>query len=236
MEASKDPIHGNDKKGDTFWKEVTAEFNRKGNGKRTREFNQLKIHWSRLKSSIGDFNDYWTSVTQIHTSGYSDDMLEEEAQKMYANRFGKRFQLVHWWKILKNEPKWCALFEKEKDKTEVDDIPEEQMRPIGREAAKAERSGKHKKAKGMEVVVGLGDTIEKIAKVQQDRKVELEKATEAQLLISNTQLKAALEEKEAKMLMVYNTLLTKDTSNMSEGEKANHARAIHKLEEKLFGD
>jgi len=236
LEASKDPIHGNDKKGDTFWKEVTAEFNRKGNGKRTREFNQLKIHWSRLKSSIGEFNDYWSKVNQMHTSGYSNDMLEEEAQQMYANRYGKRFQLVHWWKILKEEPKWCALFETEKERTEEDDIPEEQMRPIGRDAAKAERSGKRKKAKDMEGIISLGDSIEKIAKVQQDRKVELEKATEAQLLISNTQLKAAQEEKEAKMLMVYNTLLTKSTSNMSEGEKANHARAIQKLEEKLFGD
>jgi hypothetical protein len=44
LEASKDPIHGNDKRGDTFWKEDTDEFNRKGNGKRRRETNQLKIH------------------------------------------------------------------------------------------------------------------------------------------------------------------------------------------------
>jgi hypothetical protein len=40
----------------------------------------------------------------MHTSGYSDDMLEKEAQKMYVNRFGKPFTLVHWWKILKEEP------------------------------------------------------------------------------------------------------------------------------------
>jgi len=41
---------------------------------------------------------------------------------------------VHWWKILKEEPKWCALFEeKEKDKNEILDVPEEQSRPIGRE-------------------------------------------------------------------------------------------------------
>jgi hypothetical protein len=236
LEASKDPIHGNDKRGDTFWKEVTAEFNRKGNGKRTREFNQLKIHWSRLKSSIADFNDYWSKVTKMHTSGYSDDMLEEEAQKMYANRFGKRFQLVHWWKILKEEPKWCALFETEKDKTEVIDIPEEQIRPIGREAAKAERNGKRKKANVMEGIVILGDTVEKIVKVQQDRKVELEKVTEAQIQISNANLKVATEEKEAKMFEVYNTLLNKDTSNMSQDQKAKHERALHKLEEKLFAD
>jgi hypothetical protein len=172
----------------------------------------------------------------MHTSGYSDDMLEEEAQKMYANKYGKRFQLVHWWKILKDKPKWCALFETEKDKAEEDDIPEEHIRSIGRDAAKAERNGKRKKAKGMEGIECLGDTVEKIVKVQQDRKVELEKVTEAQIQISNANLKAAKEKKEAKMFEVYNTLLQKDTNNMSEGQKAKHEKAIHKLEEMLFAD
>jgi hypothetical protein len=35
---------------------------------------------------------------------------------------------------------------------------------------------------------------------------------------------------------VYNTLLNKDTSNMSQDQKAKHERALHKLEEKLFAD
>jgi hypothetical protein len=79
-------------------------------------------------------------------------------------------------------------------------------------------------------------TVEKIVKVQQDRKVELEKVTEAQIQISNANLKAAKEKKEAKMFEVYNTLLQKDTNNMSEGQKAKHEKAIHKLEEMLFAD
>jgi hypothetical protein len=163
-------------------------------------------------------------------------MLEEEAQKMYANRFGKPFPLVHWWKILKEEPKWCAQFETDKDKTEVVDVPEEHSRPIGREAAKAERNGKRKKGNAMEGIVILGDNIEKIIKVEQDRKVEREKVSEAQIQISNTNLKAATEQKEAKMFEVYNSLLNQDTSHMSEDQKANRERAIRKLEEKLFAD
>jgi hypothetical protein len=185
LNASKDPIHGNDKKGDTFWKEVTDTFNIKGEGKRRRETNQLKVHWSRLKSIISDFNGYWTQVCQMHTSGYSDDMLEKEAQKMYVNRFGKPFTLVHWWKILKEEPKWLALFDAEKDKTEAFDVPEEQKRPPGRESAKAERNGKHKKAKIKDEIFNLGDTVEKLVKVTEDRKMELQKAADAQIEISN---------------------------------------------------
>ncbi|KAF0901848.1 hypothetical protein E2562_006474 [Oryza meyeriana var. granulata] len=168
LNASKDPIKGNDKKGDTFWKEVTDEFNKKGNGKRTREMNQLKIHWSRLKASISDFNGFWTKVGQVYTSGYSDDMLEEEAHKMYANKFGKRFLLVHWWKILKDEPKWCAQFETENNKSEIVDVPDEESRPIGREAAKAELSGKRKKDNILEGIVILGDNIAKIVKMSEE--------------------------------------------------------------------
>jgi hypothetical protein len=155
---------------------------------------------------------------------------------MYVNRFGKPFALVHWWKILKDEPKWCAQFESEKDKTEAHDIPEEQKRPIGRGSAKAERDGKNKKAKVKDEIVNLGHTVEKLVKVQEARKMDLDKVSEAQLQISNANLKAAKEEKEAKMYEVYNTLLLKDTSNMSEAQKANHERATLKLQEKLFGD
>jgi len=234
LNASKDPIHGNDKKGETFWKEVTDHFNKKGEGKRTREFNQLKIHWCRLKTSIGEFNDCWTKVSQIHTSGYSDDMLEKEAQEVYVSRFGKPFTLVHWWKILKEEPKWCALFDTEKGKAELVDITEEEIRPGGRDSAKAERSGKRKKTKVMDGIVNLEDSIQKIVKVQEDRKEELEKVAEAQIQISNANLQTAKEEKEAKMYQVYNTLLSKDTSNMTEDQKHKHERAIQKIEEKLY--
>ncbi|CAD6267541.1 unnamed protein product [Miscanthus lutarioriparius] len=237
LNASKDPVKGNDKKFETFWKEVTDNFNKKGNGKRRREINQLKVHWSRLKSSITDFNDAWTKVTQMYTSGYSDDMLEEEAQKMYETRFGKRFSLVHWWKVLKEEPKWCAQFqETEKEKTEIVDVPEGQCRPIGREAAKAERSGKRKKDNVMDGIVILGDNIDKIIKVQQDRKVECEKVTDAQIQIANANLKAAKEQKEAKMFEVYNSLLNQDTSHMTADQKANREKTLHKLEEKLFAE
>jgi hypothetical protein len=42
LNASKGPIHGNDKKGDTFWKEVTDTFNKKGEGKHRREIKPIE--------------------------------------------------------------------------------------------------------------------------------------------------------------------------------------------------
>jgi hypothetical protein len=72
--------------------------------------------------------------------------------------------------------------------------------------------------------------------VRQDRKLEREKVTEAQIKISDTNLKAANEQKEAKLFEVYNSLLNQNTSQMSENQKANREKAICKIEEKLFGD
>jgi hypothetical protein len=98
----------------------------------------------------------------------------EEAQKMYANKFGKCFSLVHWWKIIKDEPKWCAQFqESDNYKSEIVNVPDEQAHPIGRDAAKAERESRKRKQENiMEGIVILGNNIDKIIKVQEDRKVD----------------------------------------------------------------
>jgi hypothetical protein len=60
----------------------------------------------------------------------------------------------------------------------------------------------------------LGDNVNKIAEITQERKKEHEKVTEAQLEISRNQLKVtevqlktAKEQKEVKLLEAYNSLL-----------------------------
>ncbi|KAL6882030.1 hypothetical protein ACP4OV_011502 [Aristida adscensionis] len=127
-----------------FWGQITEEFNKSSQPDRIRDTNQLKIHWSRLSRTINEFNGYWASVCKINKSGYSDDQIMEEAQQMYKNKHSKPFQLVHWWKILRNEPKWCthaAQSEKEKSKNINVDLSNDKdvPRPMGREAAKKER-------------------------------------------------------------------------------------------------
>jgi hypothetical protein len=42
----------------------------------------------------------------------------DEAQKMFTKMHGKRFAHVRWWRILKNEPKWCTyVAESDKDRS-----------------------------------------------------------------------------------------------------------------------
>ncbi|CAN6357005.1 unnamed protein product [Urochloa humidicola] len=236
LNTSKDPIHGNDKKIDSFWGQITEKFNKDLPPGRTRESTHLKLHWSQLSTKINEFNGYWSSVCKMNKSGYSDDQLMDEAQKMYTKKYKKPFAHIHWWRILKSEPKWCtSVAQAEKDKgkpTEIDDKCE--ARPIGREAAKAERKGKRKAEEIMDGIVILGDNINKIVQVAEDRKKEREKATEAQLEISRMNLKVAKEQKEVKMLEAYNSLLIQDTSNMTDEEKASRAKALQWMQKKLM--
>jgi outer membrane lipopolysaccharide assembly protein LptE/RlpB len=55
--------------------------------------------------------------------------------------------------------------------------------------------------------------------VQHDRKQECEKVVETQLEISRLQLKVAHEQKEAKLLEVYSSLLQQYTSQLSDQGK-----------------
>ena len=79
-------------------------------------------------------------VSNMNNSGYSDDQLMDEAQQRFEKKNGKPFTLVHWWKILKNEPKWRAHVgqsEKEKNKNiHVDSVDDKEEHPTGRESAK----------------------------------------------------------------------------------------------------
>ncbi|PWZ44968.1 Glutathione S-transferase T3 [Zea mays] len=233
LNCSHDPIHGNDKKGETFWKEIAEYFNKHAPADRQRDVNQLKIHWTRLKTVTNNFNGCWSAVSKMHTSGYSDDQLMDEAQKMYANGSnGKPFTLVHWWKALRNEPKFCAQISqmiKEKGQSHTIDITKDKdqlplQRPIGRDAAKAQRNGKRKAEEVLDGIARLGDSINKIIEVQHDRKQERKKVAETQLEISRLQLKAAQEQKE------------QDTSQLSNQGKINREKALQKMELKLFGD
>jgi hypothetical protein len=192
-----------------FGRKIAEYFNKHAPADRQRDVNQLKIHWTRLKTVTNNFNGCWSAVSKMHTSGYSDDQLMDEAQKMHANgNNGKPFTLVHWWKTLKNEPKFCAQIsqmDKEKGQSHTIDITKDRdllpsQPPIGRDAVKAQRNGKRKAEEVLDGIARLGDSINKIVEVQQDRKQEREKVAETQLEISRLQLKAAQEQKRQNCL------------------------------------
>ena len=87
----------------------------------------------------------------------------------------------------------------------------------------------------MDGIVMLGDNINKIIEVTQERKKEREKVIGAQLEISRLNLKAAKKQKKSKLLEAYTSLLVRDTSHMSEEAKLRQEKTLEKMEKKLFG-
>jgi hypothetical protein len=132
-------------------------------------------------------------ATRVSKIGASDDQLMDEALKMFEAWYKKPFTLIHWWTPLKNQPKWCAYvaqLEKEKQQSQLpipvdDDIGSK--RPMGRDSAKAQRSGKRKAEEINEGLAILGEHINKIVALTQERK----QATGAHLEISRMKLKTA---------------------------------------------
>jgi hypothetical protein len=44
----------------------------------------------------------------------------DETQRRFTNKNKNPFAHVHWWRILKNEPKWCtSIAQAEKDKSKT---------------------------------------------------------------------------------------------------------------------
>jgi hypothetical protein len=74
----------------------------------------------------------------------------------------------------------------------------------------------------------LGDSVTKVIDLTQECKKDHEKMTESHLHI-------ARDQKEAKLVEAYNLLLAKDTSNMSQEEKARVEKTLQRIEMKIFG-
>ena len=149
--------------------------------------------------------------------------------------------MVHWWRILKNEPKWCshvAQLEKEKSKTiHIDIGDDKEERPMGRGVAKEQRKGKRKVEHVMDRIVILGENINKIVEVTQERRKEREKVTQDQLEISRAALDVAKQQKEAKkFLEAYAALLVQDTTPMSEEAKASREKTLILMQNKMAAD
>ena len=115
---------------------------------------------------------------------------------------------------------------------DVDDKAEQ--RPIGRESAKQERRGKRKADQVLDGIEILGENINKIVEVTQERKKEREQTIEAQLEICRMNLQTAKDHKEAKLLEAYTALLAQDTSQMSAEGKISHEKTLLKMEKMIF--
>jgi len=163
LNNSVNPIDGNDKKPEYYWKAVVAEFNSNTASNRKRTVVQCKTHWGGCKRDISKFCGVYSRVRSTWSSGHSDDMIMEKSHAWYKSQSsGKPFTLEYMWRELKDQPKWRTVVKKELGKNKRTKISEsgaytssstqnteeesasKERRPEGQKKAKERLKGKGK--------------------------------------------------------------------------------------------
>ncbi|XP_052166205.1 glutathione S-transferase T3-like [Oryza glaberrima] len=249
---STDPIEGNSRKGDTYWRQVTATYNSTTEDDRKRDPKHLKGHWHKTTRKISAFNGIYIQLRDNYESGRSEEMLMEQALEMYRSRVGQPFTLVYWWKAVCDSPKWNAHISllgrgprKIAAEFDVNAAPieehEEQPRPMGiKRAKKAKQAGISLEVK--DLVKSLVD-----AKARQDeetsamkefqQKLSEEKTQTANILLLAAQekTKAKLIEQQTKLLEKFTEMIAVDTSCMEPWAREAHIRACTHMSDQLWG-
>ncbi|KQK22610.1 glutathione S-transferase T3 isoform X1 [Brachypodium distachyon] len=244
IENSNDPINGNSKKNDHYWSQVADVYNRNTPSNRRREASQFNVRWHRVSTKINNFHGCYESVRSVYVSGRFDPEVIADALLKYEADYGEPFKLCHWWKVLKNEPKWltyCERLKKDKNSSPpsiVIDVVQDIPRPEGSKAAKANRNGKRKMP---EMADEMRDELDKFIAAQTAAREDREGMKEFQLRISSEKLEAAKlarqpekDKKEHKILDTYKELMLANTSGLDEDEKAERKKALKFMSLQLF--
>ena len=161
LSNSVDPIKGNDKKSEHYWKAVAQEFNSNmPSGGHKRIAKQCRTHWDGLKREVAKFSELHSKARSTFTSGYSDDMIMEKTREWYkSHNKQKPFTFEYIWRDLKDQPKWRRVLEEGSNNkrnkisesgaytsssnqdTEEETVCKER-RPEGQKAAKARQKSK----------------------------------------------------------------------------------------------
>ncbi|KAF8686609.1 hypothetical protein HU200_043435 [Digitaria exilis] len=234
-------------RGDRYWKDIAEEYNKTAPKNERRTAVQCKNHWNKTAPFISKFNACYDRARREHGSGEPDDQVMERAREEYKIMVKKKrpFALEHWWKAVKDQPKWGTSYPIEElvKRTELnasgsystsnadsEDVDVTQKRrPQGRNAARAEETDKQKC--NSQSVGGISDeSVRSFNELQLRQQDVAEKMAEAQLV----QAQAELEKTKMQKFEKYLALVEKDTSGFDETEKKIHDQMIAFLSKELF--
>jgi len=101
-----DAVVGSDQKKSSFWKRVASNFNEhRPRGMLIRSWKTLNGRWSRCSPLVSKREGILLELEHSNQSGWNDNMIIEYAQKLFTERIRKRFDLDHWYDMLKDQPK-----------------------------------------------------------------------------------------------------------------------------------
>ena len=101
----------NNKKGEVYWKNVAADYNKHSPSGRKSNIKICKGHWGKTNKKVVCFHCIHCRLKDAHTlvSG-ADLQLMEKALAMYKKEIGSNFNLVYWWDKVKVHQKWSRTY------------------------------------------------------------------------------------------------------------------------------
>jgi hypothetical protein len=106
LNNSVNPIEGNAKKREYYWKEVADAYNSTTESDRKRDIKNLKNHWYKTTPKVTSFNGCYNQISDTYASGQCDKQVLQQALDLYQSRNGHQFMYVHWWEAVRDSQKW----------------------------------------------------------------------------------------------------------------------------------
>ncbi|CAL5035633.1 unnamed protein product [Urochloa decumbens] len=253
LKNSNDPIDGNGKPRDRYWKEVAAEYNKHAPKQQKRTAVQCKEHWNKNIPHINKFNGIYNDMKNTYASGQSEDQLMEKVRAKWKSVMKKKrpFPLEHWWIQVKDQPKWARTYSLEEMQkriklnsagayssstqgTDSADVAET-SRPQGRDAAKSERKNKGKRSEGSSTRF-TNESMHTFNELQLRKTVVAEKMADAaiaQAVADKEKAEAEKDRAKVDKIAKYLQLLEKDTSCYDAVSLARHNQFVAYLAKEL---
>ena len=110
INVSTNPITGADQKKSGFWTKVADAFNEaRPNGATKKPPKTLNSRWNRGIPLVSKWSGCVAQAYRDKPSGTNEEDIIQNAQDLYEFKTGKKFNLMHWWVLLKDEPKWDSV-------------------------------------------------------------------------------------------------------------------------------
>jgi len=109
VNASQDPVKGDDQTSDTFWSGVRAHWTAASLGGPDRSVQALKNRWVVINRATQKFGGYYAQVLARKASGKTQEDYVSDALELYLSLEKEVFQFETAWRVLRDCIKWRAI-------------------------------------------------------------------------------------------------------------------------------
>ncbi|PVH63661.1 hypothetical protein PAHAL_2G079300 [Panicum hallii] len=88
-----------------MWLRILQRYNLRGSY-RERSVRSLQSRWDIIKAEVGKFSSFYADVIRENPSGMLDADKTTHAAANFAGILKHNFAYLHYWEIMKDEPKW----------------------------------------------------------------------------------------------------------------------------------